>query len=155
MRWFLVILIIPYFSNAQIKKQSIISRKEDTLVVPSIPSDVPHSALIEIFQKVEQGLQTNTVDKFAKDIGKMISITITSGESGYYSVNQATSVLAGYFAERRPISFEFSSMNEKCSSPYATGRFVFVQKGIQRSAQVYVSLTQQDSLWVISKFNIY
>jgi hypothetical protein len=146
---------MSFISEAQVKTKPMTSQADDTLVMPSVYSAVQHSPIAEIFRKVEQGLQNNAVDKFKKDLGEIVSMTISSGEYGYYSANQAVSVLVGYFSERRLVSFKFSRIHEKDSAPYATGRFIYVQKGIQKSAQVYVSLTQQDSLWVISQFNIY
>ena len=155
MRWFFVILLISFISKAQVKTKPVTSQADDTNVISFDHSVVQRTLIAEIFRKVELGLQNNAVDKFKKDLGEIVSMTISSGEHGYYSANQAVSVLVGYFSERRLVSFKFSQIHEKNSAPYATGRFIYVQKGIQKSAQVYVSLTQQKSLWVISQFNIY
>jgi hypothetical protein len=146
---------MSFISKAQVKTQPVTSQADDTLVIPSVYSAVQHSPIAEIFRKVEHGLQNNAVDKFKKELGEIVSMTISSGEHGYYSANQAVAVLVGFFSERRLVSFKFSRIHEKDSAPYATGRFIYVQKGIQKSAQVYVSLTHQDSLWVISQFNVY
>jgi hypothetical protein len=146
---------MSFISEAQVKTQPGTSQADDTLVMPSVHSAVQPTPIAEIFQNVELGLQNNSVDKFKKELGEIVSMTISSGEHGYYSANQAVSVLVGYFSEHRLVSFKFSRIHEKDSAPYATGRFIYVQKGIQKSAQVYVSLTQQDSQWVISQFNIY
>jgi hypothetical protein len=153
MKWFLVILVISFISEAQVKPQPVANQANDTLI--SAHSTIQHTPIAEIFRKVEQGLQNNAMNKFKKELGEIVSMTISSGEHGYYSSNQAVSVLVSYFSDRRVISFEFSRIHEKDSVPYATGRFIYVQKGIQKSVQVYVSLTRQDSLWVISQFNIY
>ncbi len=155
MKWFLVILLMSFISEAQVKTQPVTIQADDTLVTPSVHSVVQRSPIAEIFQNVEHGLQNNAVDKFKKELGEIVSMTISSGDHGYYSANQAVLVLVGYFSERRLVSFKFSRIHEKDSAPYATGRFIYVQKGMQKSAQVYVSLTQQDSQWVISQFNIY
>jgi hypothetical protein len=155
MKWSIVILFISFVSEAQVKTQSVTSQAEDTVVLPSAHSAVQRTPIAEIFRKVEHGLQNNSVDKFKNELGEIVSITMSSGEHGYYSSNQTVSVLVGYFIERRLVSFKFSRIYEKDPTPYATGRFVYIQKGIQKSAQVYVSLTQQDSQWVISQFNIY
>jgi hypothetical protein len=146
---------MSFISEAQVKTLPVNNQEDDSLDVPSVYSTVRLSPIVEIFQKIENGLQNNTVDKFKKGLGEIVSMTISSGEHGYYSANQAASVLVGYFSERRLVSFKFSRIHEKGPAPYATGRFIYVQKGIQKSAQVYVSLTQQDSQWVISQFNIY
>ncbi len=155
MNWFLVILVMSFFPEAQVKTQPVTSQTDDTLVIHSVHSAVQRSSLVEIFQNVENGLQNNAVDKFKKELGEIVSMTISSGEHGYYSANQAVLVLIGYFSERRLVSFKFSRIHEKGSAPYATGRFIYVQKGIQKSVQVYVSLTEQGSRWVINQFNIY
>jgi hypothetical protein len=146
---------MSFISEAQVKTQPVTIQADDTLVIRSVHSTVQRSPIAEIFQNVEHGLQNNAVDKFKKRLGEIVSMTISSGEHGYYSANQAVSVLINYFSERRLVSFKFSRIHEKDSTPYATGSFIYVQKGIQKSAQVYVSLTQQDSQWVISQFNIY
>jgi hypothetical protein len=142
-------------SKAQVKTQPVTGHTDDTLALPSVNSIIRSTPIAEIFRKIELGLQNNTVDKFKKELGEIVSMTMSSGEHGYYSANQAVSVLVNYFSDRRLVSFGFSQIHEKDSAPYATGRFIYVQKGIQKSAQVYVSLTQQDSRWVISQFNIY
>ena len=95
------------------------------------------------------------MQQYETEFAAVVSITIGSGERGYFSNNQAASIVSGYFSERRSISFEFSRIHEKGAAPYATGRFVYVQKGNQESVQVYVSLKRQDSRWVIGQFNIY
>jgi hypothetical protein len=155
MRWFFVILLLSFIPETQVKTQPVAGQTNDTLIVPVDQLSVQHTPVADIFRKVEHGLQNNSVDKFKKELGEIVSITMSSGEHGYYSTNQAVSILVGYFLERRLVSFKFSRIHEKDSAPYATGRFIYIQKGIQKSAQVYVSLTQQDSLWVISQFNIY
>jgi len=155
MKWFLVILFISFISEAQVKTLPVTGQADDTLFTPSVHSSIKRSRIAEIFQKVELGLQTNTVIKFKKELGEIIFMTISSDEHGYYSANQAVSVLVNYFSEHHLVSFNFSRIHEEDSAPYATGRFIYVQKGIQKSAQVYVSLTQQDTHWVISQFNIY
>jgi len=155
MRLVLFILLLSFIFEARVKTQLVTTQADDTLVISSTQSSDQRSPVIKIFQNVEYGLQNNVVDRFAKEFGEIVSMTISSGEHGYYSANQAVLVLIGYFSERRLVSFMFSRIHEKGSAPYATGRFIYVQRGIQKSVQVYVSLTREDSHWVISQFNIY
>ena len=155
MRRLFIILLISCISEAQVKTHPETSQVQGTPDITSIHSAVQQTPIADIFRKVEFGLRNNAVDNFKKDLGGIVSMTISSGEHGYYSANQAAAVLVGYFSERRLISFKFSRINEKGPAPYATGRFTCVHKGIQKSSQVYVSLTRQDSLWNISQFNIY
>jgi hypothetical protein len=136
----------------QVNAQSRTSQIGDSLLESK---SIRHSSIAEVFQKVEQGVKTNTLGTLGGEYAFIVSITIGAGEHGLYSLNQSKAILEGYFSERHTISFEFSKIQETAPSPYATGRFIFIQKGVQKSAQVYVSLTQQDSRWVISQFNIY
>jgi hypothetical protein len=155
MKRLIFILLVSNVLEAQVKTQTATIQADSLLSIPLVNSTDQQSPITRILKKVEFGLQTNSIEKFKNELGEIVSITISSGEQGYYSANQALSVLANYFSERQLGSFKFSTICEKGSMPYATGRFNYVQKGIRKSAQVYVSLTRQDSLWVISQFNIY
>jgi hypothetical protein len=155
MKWLLIILLFFFSSEAQEKQQPEARTKKEILGTPSVRLDQQHSKVIAVFHTIETGIKNCTVEDFDKDIGAMVTIDIGSDEPRYFSKNQAASVLSGYFSGRRPVSFEFSRIHEKGGAPYATGRFVYIQKGNQESVQVYVSLTRQESRWVINQFNIY
>ena len=134
MRIFIIILILSSVVSAQIAQSSSAS---------------------DLFHRIENGIRAFSVDEFEMEFGSVISLSIGTGEGGKFSANQAISILRRYFSERRYISFTFSRVNDRKAYPYATGRLVFVHKGNQESAQIYVSLTMQDSRWVIDQFNIY
>jgi hypothetical protein len=153
MRLLFVILLLPIISAAQVNNQPSMRQTEDT--IPSVQPVIQAARITEMFRKVEHGLQTASVHEFEKEFSMMVTVTIGSNVHGYFSDNQAASILAAYLSERKLVSFEFSKIFEKGILPYATGRLVYMQKGVQESTQVYVSLTQQDSLWVITQFNIY
>jgi hypothetical protein len=109
----------------------------------------------EIIKKVEEGIQNESVKAFGDELGTVVSISIGSVEHSSLSANQTISILTDYFAIRRTVSFHFSLVEIKKPAPYATGRLVCIQKGNKESVQIYISLTMQDSRWVISQFNIY
>jgi hypothetical protein len=155
MKWTFIILLLLSYSGAQLQQQTSSDQGKDSPGIQAVRIKENRSQITEVFQKVEQGIRTGKINEYEKEIGPLISITIGSGGNGYFSTSQAVSVLAGYFSERRPISFRFSKIYDIGSAPYATGRFVYIQKAIQESAQIYVSLTLQDSVWVINQFNIY
>jgi hypothetical protein len=155
MRWLFVILLFSFSSLAQVKQQTEARPQKEILGTPSGRLDRQSSKVLAVFQNIEHGIRVCSVEEFDKELGAMVSIAIGSGERGYFSMNQAASVLSEYFSGRRSISFEFSRIHEKGGAPYATGRLVYIQKGNQESVQVYVSLTRQDSRWVINQFNIY
>jgi hypothetical protein len=155
MRWLLVILLFSFSSQAQVKQQSELHLLKEAPGTPSTRLDPQHSRVLDVFQNIEYGIRMCTVEEFKRELGTIVSIAIGSSERGYFSMNQAASVLSGYFSGRKSISFEFSRIHEKGNAPYATGRLVYIKKGNQESVQVYVSLTRQDSRWVINQFNIY
>ncbi len=109
----------------------------------------------ELFKTIEGGILDADVSKFSRHFDKQIFVNITSGESGYFSSEQAASLLQHYMATRKVVSFNFSRLNDKGMTPYATGRLVSIYRGTQESAQVYVSCSLQSKEWVIGQFNIY
>ena len=155
MKWMFIIVLFFFISEAQVNQQPDARIKKDSQGTPSLRLNQQGSNVLTVFKNVEHGIQKCAVQEFAKELGSMVSISMGSAERGYFSVNQAASVLSGFFSGRRPISFEFSRINGKGAAPYATGRFIYIQKGNQESVQVYVSLTRQDSRWVINQFNMY
>jgi len=108
-----------------------------------------------LLSSVEQGIRTGRVDEFSGSLAAIVAVSIGSGERGYFSMNQVSGMIANYLLLRRPVSFEFSRIHERGAAPYATGRFVFLRKGIEESAQIYISLIRQDGRWLINQFNIY
>jgi uncharacterized protein (DUF2062 family) len=104
---------------------------------------------------IERGVSAGTPESFFPALSEQVWMSIATGERGIYSSNQALAILKNFFASRRPISFEFSKIDEVAATPFATGRLVFAHKGKQVSAQVYVSLEERESRWMISQFNIY
>lgn len=109
----------------------------------------------ELFQTIESGILAGNVAAFSKHFDRQIFVNVTRGESGYFSADQAASLLHHYLATRKVISFKFSRLSDKSLTPYATGRLVTLFKGTQESAQVYVSCSMQNREWVIGQFNIY
>ena len=155
MKWMFIIFFISFSSEAQVNQQSEVLQKKEMFSVPSVHLNQQPSKVLSVFHSIENGIRKCSVEDFEKELGTTVSLAIGSGERGFFSMNQAASVISEYFSGRRPISFEFSRIHEKGSAPYATGRLVYVQKGKQESVQVYVSLTRQDSRWTINQFNIY
>jgi len=108
-----------------------------------------------LFQKVERGIISGDLDALAPSLGKQVSMTIRGNESGYFSAAQALTILKNYFSSRKALQFSFNRINETAAYPYATGRLDYGVRGSKESVQVYVSLARQDTVWVISQFNIY
>ncbi|HWP81052.1 MAG TPA: DUF4783 domain-containing protein [Bacteroidota bacterium] len=104
---------------------------------------------------IERGVAAGTPEVFFGSLSDQVWMSIVGGERGVYSNNQALAILQSFFANRRPISFQFSRIDEVASTPYATGRFVYINRGKQESSQIYVSLEERGSQWVVTQFNIY
>ena len=88
-------------------------------------------------------------------MGSQVYVNLRGGESGYYSANQAYYLLENYFKTRRLVNFNFTTIGESDSNPYATGSAGFNEKGSRERAQVYVSLSLAGNRWVITQINIY
>lgn len=153
-KWWLVILMLPCITIFLVAQQREMNSPGTSR--PSQPSASQENLRIEeIIRKVEEGIRSGSVKTFRDELGTVVSVSIGSVERSSLSTNQTISVLADFFAIRKTISFHFSLVELKRPAPYATGRVVCIQKGNKESAQIYISLSMQDSRWVISQFNIY
>jgi hypothetical protein len=115
-----------------------------------------NSELVEVMRSVEKAIADGSPSSLAPYFEGPVYISITGGEQGYFSANQALSILQNYFHQRKPVSFFFfSNVSERALAPYATGRFSFLRKGNRESAQVYVAFSQQRSRWIVAQLNIY
>jgi hypothetical protein len=135
---------------------------QERMVVPSTKNTACSKSEIkrqqeadDLFHRIEQGMRNGSVDSFSDAFGASLSLSVGTVERGLFSANQANAILSEYFSARRITNFSFSRVKYTTINPYATGRIVFIQKGNQESAQVYVLLSLQNSHWKISQFNIY
>ncbi len=109
----------------------------------------------EHFMTLEKDLASGSMNSLVRMMGQQVYIEIAGGERGYFSSNQAVSLLQNYFMQRKPVAFAFSSVNQRAPSPYATGRYTFAHRGARETVQIYVALARQDHRWVITHVNIY
>jgi hypothetical protein len=108
-----------------------------------------------LMNKIELNIRLNSIGTMGQYFNSIVSIMVLSREKGNYSARQSLAILSAFFKERRIISFEFSKMSSSAPNPYATGRIVFLYKGEQITSQIYVSLRQHETQWMISQFHIY
>lgn len=108
-----------------------------------------------IFDNVQKGVSAGNISLFSKHMVGEVYLNLRGGESGYYSANQAYYLLEDYFKTRRLVSFDFTTIGENVTNPYATGRASFNFKGSREFAQVYVSLSLSGERWVITQIKIY
>ncbi|MCI0706652.1 MAG: DUF4783 domain-containing protein [Ignavibacteriae bacterium] len=109
----------------------------------------------EVFEELEKLIAVGEVRSLVGYIGSQVYLDVSGGSHGYFSSNQALSLLESYFAQRKPQSFALKSINQRAPSPFATGTLDFVYKGNRETAQVYIALSQRDSLWLMTQFTIY
>jgi len=157
MRWILIVLILVALneSYSQIRPEN---RERLYPALRDKESRVTEAQIQKVrtlFQTIEEGIVKGDIGKFSGNFDKQIFVNITRGESGYFSSDQASSLLQHYLGTRKVVSFEFSRLSEKGLTPYATGRLVTIYRGGLESAQVYVSCSWQATGWVIGQFNIY
>lgn len=157
MQWGLIIisLFVAVEASAQVRPTNRERLYPALLDKESGITDAQVQKVRTLFQTVESGILEGDIGAFSGHFDKQLFVNISRGESGYFSSNQAASILQHYMATRKVVSFRFSRLNEKGLVPYATGRLVSIYRGSQESAQVYVSCTWQNAGWVIGQFNIY
>ena len=109
----------------------------------------------EIFEDVQKGVFQKDVGIFSKKIAPQVYIDLRSLERGYFSANQAISILQAFFDSRNIVNFKFSSISTKGKMPFATGGGILTMRGRRESFQIYVGLSQQNKHWVITQFNMY
>jgi hypothetical protein len=108
-----------------------------------------------VFNTVEDGFSEGSIGRFSPHFGSQLSVNLRGGESGSYSANQAYYVLENYLRTRKLVDFEFESVSEFGSNPFATGTAGFAVRSGKESAQVYVALARAGGRWVITQINIY
>lgn len=157
MRWPFVILVFLVFgqSHAQIQRENQDRLYPTLLDKGSHITDLQAQKIQTLFQTIEEGILGGQIDKFSDHFDKQIFVNITRGENGYFSSDQAASLLQHYLETRKVVSFKFSRISDTGPTPYATGRLVTIYRGTLESAQVYVSCSWQSSEWLIGQFNIY
>ncbi|MFH0991841.1 MAG: DUF4783 domain-containing protein [bacterium] len=154
----LVILMIVYVVSADAQIRSLIPRRQKKESVSNTLTDrnrPPVAQVRELFSEIEREILESAIGSSSDRFARQVLVNVHGSEGGYYSANQAASIIRSYFIQQRPSSFSFSRFHDDGSPPFAIGRLTFVKKGVKEYAQVYVSLVKQQSQWVINQFNIY
>lgn len=122
---------------------------------PSTGAGNQSAHLRSTFQTIENAVRAGTLGSLSPIMGKQVSMTIRGNESGLYSSAQALTILRTFFSAKKVLRFSFSRIGESTTHPYGTGTLDYSSRGAADSLQIYVSLARQDSLWVVTQFNIY
>lgn len=108
----------------------------------------------KLFIKIEEGLNNNAVDKFANYFSNKNFISLSNGNSGYYSANQSYYVIKDFLSVFQPISFKLTNIVIDTTNPFASGILKYNNKGIRGTALVFISLQFIDNKWRISQITI-
>jgi hypothetical protein len=109
----------------------------------------------KIFAVVQSSLTNGNISAIVQHLAPQVQVNLRGAENGYYSANQTYYLLENYLQSRKIMGFEFSTIGESDSNPYATGGANLNFRGTREYAQVYVSLSRSGEKWVITQINIY
>ena len=146
------LFVLPVFAQVPVKKDATL--KSD-LLSPVPLREAQHEDVDEIFQVLEKHISGGSARSLIGFVGSQIFLDMAGGKQGYFSSNQALPLLENFFVQHKPLSFKFTSVNQRAPSPFATGKLEYQNKGKKESTHVYVALTKRDSLWVMTQFTIY
>jgi hypothetical protein len=118
-------------------------------------SEVRQNSSGEIIDRIEKGINDGNVEIFGPYLGPQVSISMSGDRSGWYSTNQAYSILKNYFGMRKTLSFAFTTREESDQRAIATGGGRFVKRGTKESVQIYVMLKYIEEKWIITQIHLY
>jgi len=110
--------------------------------------------LNRLFIKIEDGLGSGSVDIFSGSFSNKNFLSLSSGNTGYYSANQSYYVIKDFLSIHQPISFKFTNIVTETNNPFASGILRYNNKGIRGTAMVFVALQFIGNQWRISQITI-
>lgn len=94
------------------------------------------------------------VSKFSSFFSDRTYISLANGTAGYYSSNQAYYVLQDFLLYYKPSNFRITHQVTDSENPFASGEMKYFSNGMRGTAQVYVSLKNDNGNWRISQITI-
>lgn len=149
-----LVLLFFLFSSGEYL-QSEMNNQDDPNIQKTIQQGSVSDDLVTIIRNVEAGLLTNDIASFTKHLARHIELNLREDANGFFSSNQTHYILINFFSTRRFHNFQFTKIYLENEAPYATGGGNVIVKGKREIYQVYISLSLQDSRWVITQFNVY
>ncbi|NUN10835.1 MAG: DUF4783 domain-containing protein [Ignavibacteriaceae bacterium] len=107
----------------------------------------------EVFSLLENSLNSGDISSWTKYISSQTYLSLSNGESGYFSASQAYYILQDFFKNYKVISFKFRSVND-IENPYGIAALTYEFRNRRVTAQVFVSLTKSGNNWQISQFTV-
>lgn len=113
-----------------------------------------HKEALKIFQRIEEGINDNSVDKFANYFSQRNYLSLNNSSVGYFSFNQSYYVLKDYLSIYQPISFRLNNILTETTNPFAAGTFKYINKGVRGTAIIFIALQWSENQWKISQITI-
>jgi len=110
---------------------------------------------VDEFALIERGIAEGSIASQEILFGATVTLRVLSDDPGRVSGSQARSILAGFFRMHTIVSFSFTKIDRRSDRPFATGRLVWIERGMRRSAQLFVALQRHAERMTISHFNVY
>lgn len=108
----------------------------------------------KVFARIEEGIESNSIDKFANYFSSRNYLSLIGGTAGYYSSNQTYYVIKDFFSINQPLTFKITNVVTDPTSPFAAGSLRYINRGIRNTATVFISLQWTDHHWRISQITI-
>ncbi len=110
---------------------------------------------VDEFARIERGIAEGSIASQEDLFGATVTLRVLSDDPGRVSGSQARSILAGFFRVHKIVSFSFTKIDRQSDRPFATGRLIWIERGMRRSAQLFVALQRHAERMTISHFNVY
>jgi len=132
------LILILFFSQAGLAGSKIKSPQENP---------------IKVFSLIETSINSGDVSAISKFISSQTYISLSNGETGYYSSVQSYYIIQDFFKNYKVVSFKFRSVSD-ADNPYGIGTLVYEFRNKRVTAQVFVSLSETGNDWLISQFTV-
>ena len=123
-------------------------------VVASNPQEKDLSDARRLLTRIEGALATGDSRSLLPFLNAKMFLTLFTGESGYYSAEQAAFILRNFFHTHSSIGCSFHNTNVGDDSAFGVGTLTFVKRGQRGSAQVFVSLAAGKGGWRITQITV-
>ncbi len=107
-----------------------------------------------ILNDVKEVFKTGKVDQISDYFSGKTFLSLKDSKNGYYSKNQTINILRKFFEINHPVSFVYTSLNDKAAAPFATGKLKFALQGVIKESYVFVSLNYSNEKWYVSQITI-
>jgi hypothetical protein len=132
--------------------QRVAVRAASITVAPSQEKDAVEARRLLV--RVGEAIASGDSRSISAQLNAKVFLTLFTGESGYYSAEQATYILRNFFQAHIAVSFSFHNTNVTGESAFGVGTLTFTKRGQRGSAQVFISLAAGKQSWRITQITV-